>query len=144
MAKKLGNNYRLWIESATAGTFNEVKGQQSLSYSQSTQLIDTSDKTNSPYGTSVPGLISVQISADLIPDLPDTNGFTRLESQFVNQLPTNFQIRKGGSSGAAPADVVYEGAHYVTQLNKSFGLNDAVKVQAQLAPASAPTTNTLA
>jgi len=146
MAKKLGNDYRLWVESATAGVYNEVKGGQNLSVSQSGGTIDTSTKDNFPFGTQAPGLRSVSIQAEMIPDLPDANGFTRLETlaNAATATPINIQIRKGGSAGVAPGDVVYAGACYVTEWNQSYGMNDAVKANATLVAASAPTTNTLA
>lgn len=146
MAKKLGNDYRLWVESATAGVYNEVKGGQSLSVNQSGSTIDTSTKDNFPFGTQAPGLRSVSISAEMIPDLPDANGFTRLESlaNASSATPVNIQIRKGGSAGVSPGDVVYAGGVYVTEWNQSYGMNDAVKATATLVAASAPTTNTLA
>ena len=56
MAKKLGNDYRLWIESATPGTFNEIKGGTSLKINRQASTIDTSTKDDFPYGTQAPGL----------------------------------------------------------------------------------------
>lgn len=146
MAKKLGNDYRLWVESTVAGTYNEVKGGQSLSVNQSGSTIDTSTKDNSPWGTQAPGLRSVTISAEMIPDLPDANGYTRLESiaNAATTTPANIQIRKGGSAGATPGDVVFAGSVYITEWNQSYGMNDAVKGTCTLVSAAAPTTNVLA
>ena len=44
MAKRLGNDFLLWIESTTPGTYNLVKGQQSLSISRDAGSIDTTTK----------------------------------------------------------------------------------------------------
>jgi len=144
MAKLLGNNYRLWIESATAGTFNEIKGNTALKVNRSSDLIDTAAKSDFPYGTNAPGLKSMTIDATIYPDLPDTNGYGRLEARSQQSDPTAFQIRKNGSSGADPADVVLEGNFYIGNYNTDMGKNAPVQVDFQLALAEAPTIDTLA
>jgi hypothetical protein len=145
VAKKLGNDYRLWIESATPGTYNEVKGGQDLSVTRNGATIDTSTKDDFPYGTSAPGLRQLSIAASLIPNLPDATGYTRLETQAeaTSSTPINFQIRKGGSAGSG-TDVVLAGSFYITDFNTSFGQNDAVKATFTLVAAAAPTTDVLA
>jgi predicted secreted protein len=145
MAKKLGNDYRLWIESATPGTFNEIKGQTSLKISRQTGQIDTSTKDDYPYGTQAPGLKTLTIDCELYPNLPDANGFSRLETQANASTTTavKFQIRKGGSSGAG-ADSVFEASMYIGNFDTDFGKNDVVKCTCQLTLASAPTTDSLA
>ncbi len=146
MAKRLGNDYRLWIESATPGTYSEIKGGQDLSVTRNGATIDTSTKDDFPYGTSAPGLRQLSIAASIIPNLPDANGYTRLETQSAaaSSTPVNFQIRKGGSAGATPGDVVFTGAMYITDFNSSFGQNEAVKASFTLVAAAAPTTDVLA
>lgn len=145
MAKKLGNDYRLWIESTTPGTFNEVKGGQNLSVTRNGSTIDTSTKDDFPYGTSAPGLRQLSISATLLPNLPDATGYTRLETQAeaTSSTPINFQIRKGGSAGSG-TDVVLAGAFYITDFNTDFAQNGAVTATFTLVAASAPTTDVLA
>jgi len=144
MAKKLGNDYRLWIESTTPGTFNQILGQQDLSMDESGGTIDTSSKDDFPYGTQAPGLRSVTINFSIIPNLPDVTGFTRFESIATATTSTTLkvQIRKGGSAGT-DTDKVFEGTCYITNFNKSFGMNDAVKATGSLVAAAAPTTNAL-
>jgi hypothetical protein len=150
MAKKLANDYRLWIESVTPGTYNStynmVKGQQDLSVSRSGGTIDTSTKDDFPYGTSGPGLRSVTIPYSLIPDLPDANGYTRLETltNAAVATPFNIQIRKGGSAGNSTTDVVFAGSVYNTDFTTGLGQNDAVKASGTLVSAAAPTTDVLA
>lgn len=146
MAKKLGNDYRLWIDSATPGTFSEVKGNQDLSINRNSATIDTSTKDDFPYGTSAPGLRQLSIPFSLIPNLPDATGYTRLETvaNAAAATPVNFQIRKGGSTGASPADVVLAGSFYVTDFNTTMSQNDSVKASGTLVAAAAPTTDTLA
>jgi len=145
VAKKLGNDYRLWIESVTPGTFNEVKGGQDLSVTRNGATIDTSTKDDFPYGTSAPGLRQLSIAASVIPNLPDATGYTRLETQAqaTSSTAINFQIRKGGSAGSG-TDVVLQGSFYITDFNTSYGQNDAVKATFTLVAAAAPTTDVLA
>lgn len=144
MAKKLGNDYRLWIETITPGTYTEIKGQQQLSMSRQSQAIDTTTKDNFPYGTQASGTKTLTIDVDLVPDLPDALGYTRLETISKGSLPVKFQIRKGGSAGATPADVVFEANMYVGGVDVSYGQNDVIKAKTSLSLESAPTTDTLA
>ncbi len=144
MAKKLGNDYLLWVESAVAGTYNLVKGQQSLSITRDAGSIDTSTKDDAGYGTSAPGLKSLKISLDMIPNLPDANGYTRLETlcSATPAAPFNAQIRKGGATGGT-GDVVFAGSVYGNISSSEFGQNDAVKAKAEFTAAAAPTTDSL-
>ena len=146
MAKKLGNDYRLWIESVTPGTYNEIKGNQDLSISRDGGTIDTSAKSDFPYGTSAPGLRQLSVQASFIPDLPDANGYTRLMTlvNAATTTPINLQIRKGGATGVAPGDVVLQGAFYATQANEGLGQNAPVTANVTFVAASAPTTDALA
>lgn len=143
MAKKLGNDYRLWIESATAGTYNEIKGQTSMKVSRKAGEIDTSTKDDYPYGTQAPGLKTLTIDVELYPNLPDANGYTLFETASQGSSPKNFQIRKGGSAGAA-GDVVFQASMYIGSFDTDYGKNDVVKCNSQLSLAAAPTTDTLA
>lgn len=139
MAKKLGNAYRLFIgDGAGTEVFTEIAGQQDLSISRSSATIDTSTKDNFPYGTQAPGLKTLSVSFNLIPDLPDAGGYGELESQALSTdpQPCNFQVKTGST-------VVYEGSMYITDFNTSFGQNDSVKVTGTLVAAAAPTTDTL-
>ncbi|MDZ7895317.1 MAG: phage tail tube protein [Sphingobium sp.] len=143
MGKKLGNDYRLWIESAVAGTYNEIKGQTSLKINRQAGSIDTSTKDDYPYGTQAPGLKTLTIDAEVYPNLPDANGYTRLETLSKGSAPVKFQIRKGGSAGAA-GDVVYEASQWIGNFDTDFGKNDVVKSTFQLTLDGAPTTDALA
>jgi predicted secreted protein len=140
MAKKLGNSYRLFIgDGGGTEVFYEIAGQQDLSISRQAQTIDTSTKDNFPYGTQAPGLKTLSIAFNLIPDLPDANGYAELEAQALSTdpQPWNFQVKTGST-------VVFECAMYVTDFNSSMGQNDAVKVTGTLVASAAPTTDELA
>jgi hypothetical protein len=139
VAKKLGNNYRLFIgDGGGPETFTEIKGQQNLSITRNGNTIDTSTKDNAPYGTSAPGLRSLSIAFALIPDLPDASGFTALETFALASSPTpkNFQIKTGST-------VVFQGSMYCTDFNSAFDMNDSVKATGTLVAAAAPTTDAL-
>ena len=145
MAKKLGNDYLLWAESPTTpGTYNLVKGQQSISISRDAGSIDTSTKDDAGYGTSAPGLKSLKLSLDILPNLPDASGYTALETSCnsVPSLPFNVQIRKNGAT-AVTGDAVFAGSVYGNLSETSFGQNEAVKAKCELSAAAAPTTDKL-
>ncbi|UAK23669.1 phage tail tube protein [Sphingomonas nostoxanthinifaciens] len=145
MAKGLGNNYLLWVESATPGTFTLLKGQQGGKVNRSTSDIDLSTKDNQGYGSSAPGLKTWSIDLTLLPDLPDTLGYTRLESLCNANplLPFNIQIRKGGQAGAV-GDVVFAGSVYGNLDSTDFGQNSGVPVAVKLSGNGAPVTDTYA
>lgn len=143
MAKKLGNDYRLWIEGATAGTYAEIKGQTSLKVSRNSAAIDTSTKDDYPYGTQAPGLKTLTVDCEIYPNLPDTTGYGVLETAAQGTSPKKFQIRKGGSSGSG-TDAVLEASMYIGSFDTDMGKNDVVKCTFQLTLASAPTTDSLA
>lgn len=142
MAKKLGNDYRLWIESATAGTYNEIKGQTSLKISRKSGEIDTTSKDDFPYGTSLNGTKAITIDFEIYPNLPDASGYTRFETMAAGSSPVNFQIRKGGSSGSG-SDVVFQALMNITSNDTEMPKNDVVKASGQLTLAAAPTTDAL-
>jgi predicted secreted protein len=146
MAKKLGNDYLVWLESSTtAGTYNLVKGQQSVSISRDAGSIDTTTKDEAGYGTSAPGLKSLKISLDTIPNLPDATGYTALETacSAAPAVAFNIQIRKGGANGAT-ADAVFQGLVYGNISSTEFGQNDAVKAKVEFTSAAAPVIDKLA
>ena len=145
MGKKLGSDYRLWIESAVAGTYNEVKGQQGLTINRASGIIDTSSKDDGAYGTTAPAQKSVTIDVEIYPNLPDANGYDRLATRALAspQLPTKFQVRKGGSAGVT-GDTVWEASHYVGNFNTEFPKNDVVKCSFQLTLETTPVTDLLA
>ena len=144
MAKLLGNNYRLWIDNGS-GTYFEIKGQQGLTVNRQSGLIDTSSKDDGAYGSQAPALKSVSLDCEIYPNLPDANGYGRLETIALASTtnPVNFQVRKGGSSGT-PSDAVFQASMYVGNFNTEKGKNDVVKVSFQLALAAAPTIDALA
>lgn len=144
MGKKLGNEYRLWIESTTPGTYNEIKGQTSMKVNRQSGSIDTSTKDDYPYGTQAPGLKTLTLDVEIYPNLPDANGYTRFETLSQGSAPVNFQIRKGGSAGNGTTDVVFAASMYIGNMDSDFGKNDVVKCSAQLSLAAAPTTDALA
>lgn len=140
MAKKLGNDYRLFIgDGAGTEVFTEIKGQQNLSVTRNGNTIDTSTKENFPYGTSAPGMRNLSIAIELLPDLPDASGYTAFETWANSATPTpkNFQVKTGST-------IVFECGMYLTDFNTAFDMNGAVKTTGTLVAAAAPTTDVLA
>lgn len=140
MAKLLGNNYRLYIQSTTAGTYNPIGGQGDLSYSRKAVLIDVSDKNNAPYGLKAAGNFDVEITLNGIPDLPDANGLTRAETMFKTQAVEKYQIRK---APFATGDVVFEASCYTNDLSLSFPKDSPASYSLGLGLAAAPVTDLL-
>lgn len=145
MGKKLSNDYMLWVESSTAGTYNVIRGQQGVTINRSSSDIDTSTKDDSGYGTSAPGLKGLSLDLGIIPNLPDVTGYTRFETLANAQpaTPFNVQIRKGGLTGSN-TDVVFACLMYGNLDSTGFDQNTAVNVKAKLNAAVAPTTDALA
>lgn len=131
------------ITFTTTGVYAEILGQQSITQGGTAATIDISDKTNSPYSLSAPGLFDMPVSGELFPDLPDASGWGRFETLFLAQTPEVFQIRKGGSSGLT-TDTVFTALCYIVEATKSYGKNEVLKVQFKLTLAAAPTVNLLA
>jgi predicted secreted protein len=145
MAKGLGNNYFVWVESAVAGTYNLIKGQQSGKVTRNAGNVDLSTKDNAGYGSTAPGLKDWSIDLSVIPDLPDATGYTRLETlcAATPQVPFNVQIRKGGTAGVT-GDAVFAGSVYGNIDGTDFAQNGAVGVTVKLLGNGAPTADTLA
>lgn len=144
MAKKLGNDHMVWIESATAGTYTVIRGQQGCTINRTSGSIDLSTKDDGGYGSSAPGLRSLSIDLSILPNLPDALGYTRLETlaNAATPAPINIQIRKGGLAGAT-GDVVFAGPVYANLDSTGFDQNAAVAVKTTFTGAGAPTTDTL-
>jgi predicted secreted protein len=137
--KRLGNNLRLEIESATPGTYNEIAGQQNLSVNRQAQTIDTTTKDEFPYGSSAPGARSISLPATFIPSLPDANGYDRLVSLANDTDP--FKIRIVDTANAD--EVVFRCSVYVTDRGNSLDANAPGGASCTFVNASAPEVDTL-
>ena len=143
MAKKLSKDYLLWVESSTPGTYNVVKGQQTLKYAESGSQIDTTTKDEYPWSSSQPGSRAITLDFSCIPDLPDATGFTRFETVAASATPQiNVQIRKGGASGSG-SDVVFQCLMNIASKDVSMDNNNPITSAWQMTNAGAPTTNAL-
>jgi hypothetical protein len=145
VAKLLGNNYLLWVESSTPGQFNVVKGQGDMSETRGRDKIDLSDKTSAGYKLNAYGLSDYGLTLSVTPDLPDANGFTRLESQCnaIPALPFKIEIRKGGVS-ATGTDAVFAASVYGNISSGGFPKDGVVPRTVEFALAAAPTVDQLA
>lgn len=140
--KKYGNDYRFWIESTVADTYNEVKGQTSNKVSRQSASFDTSSKDDGQYGTEGQGQRKVSMDLEILPNLPDVTGYTRLETLATGSAPVKVQIRKGGSAGAT-GDVVFAASMNIGNFDTDFPKDGAVKCTFQMSLASPPTTDLL-
>ena len=139
----LGNDYLGWVESATAGTYNYLAGQGTLSETRNQTAIDTSDKTTDGYDTEAFGNIKVSYSLDIKVKLPDPDGYTRLETQCNAKVPFNFQVRKGGKAGLL-ADAIFAALMNGTIASRTFNKDGTVDAKITLSLAAAPTVDQLA
>ncbi len=131
-----GDNYTFWIESATAGTFNKVKGQRELALSSQMATYSRSTK-DSATDLSGPAALSYTLTHAFMPDLPDATGATRLKTLHGLRSAIRVQIR-------GPADyVMWDCVMLCTNLNTDYPFRDGVGVQATLVPTLAPTVNEL-
>lgn len=144
MAIKLGNDYLLWAETTTPGTFVMVAGQGNFSHSRTRSAIATATK-QSGWDTERAGMPKGKASVDIQPDLPDA-GYARLETlgKAEPQVPFNIQVRKNGASGNGTTDVVFACSVTVDDLTEDKNQNDTVKSKFSFLYAAAPTVDTLA
>lgn len=139
MGKKLGNNYRLYVNDG--GTFYEPKGQGNLTINRGQGFFSTGTKDTGSYDTQAPQLKTLGISLAMIPDLPDANGFTRMETLDATIATETYQVRK---SPFTADDVVFECVMYTSMGNTDMPQNAPVGASVTLTAAEAPTVDTLA
>lgn len=140
MPAQLGNDRRVFIESATPGTYNEIKGQRDVSQTADAAQIDIGDKNSSPYGRTAPGNFNYQITMSGIVDLPDANGLERLYSQFLARAAFKIQIRE---TPFATGDVIFEGQVYCLNFNRSDPRNGERTYDVTFGLAAVPITDLL-
>lgn len=141
MAKKLGSDYRLFIQSTTAGTFNQPAGQGNLSVDRGKGFSSNATKDQEGVDTQIPGLRTITVKQDITPDLPDANGYTRMETLDKSNAAEVYQIRK---KPFAPTDVVFECSMYTSLDSSGFDQGASVKTPVTLQPAAQPTVDSLA
>lgn len=140
MAVKLGNDKQLFVQSATAGTYNVVKGQGNLTRGQKAATIDISDKNNAPYGLTAPGNFDISLDMAGVMDLPDVNGIERVYTQFKARATELFEIRK---APFAVGDMIWRASCYVTGFDIDEAKDGATTYKMTLGLAAAPSTDTL-
>lgn len=145
MAKGIGNDYFLWVESATPGTYYMPKGQQTFQRSGTSDKVDTTSKDSGGYKTGRFTFKDWNGKVDILPDLPDANGYTRLETLVLAspQVPFNIQLRKGGVAGAS-GDVVFQASVTGSMTQQDASQNAPLKVSFEFMLNGAPTTDAMA
>lgn len=141
MAKKLGSDYRLFVQSSTAGTFNQPAGQGNLTVNRSKAFSSSATKDTEGVDTQTPGLRTISLAQAIVPDLPDANGYTRMETLDKSNATEVYQIRK---KPFATGDVVFECSMYTSLDNTGFEQGTTLSAGVQLQPAAQPTVDTLA
>jgi hypothetical protein len=140
MAKKLGNNYRLFVQSATPDTFSQPAGQGNLTKTGGKNFTSNATKDTEGYDTQQPGLKTLTLKQDIIPSLPDASGYTRMETLDKSDATEIYQIRK---KPFTDTDIVFEALMYTGLDDTSFNQGDSVKVGVTLTLAEAPTVDAL-
>ena len=140
MAKKLGNDYRLFVQSTTPDQFNQPAGQGNLTKTGGKNFSSNATKDTEGYDTQQPGLKTLTLRQDLIPSLPDPTGYTRMETLDKSNATEIYQIRK---KPFAEADVVFEALMYTGLDDTAFNQGESVKVGVTLTLAEAPTVDAL-
>ncbi len=138
--KKLGSDYRLFVQSTTAGTFNQPAGQGNLGIQRGKGFNSSATKDQEGVDTQTPGLRTLSIKQDIVPDLPDAQGYTRMETLDKSNAAETYQIRK---KPFAAGDVVFECSMYTALDNTDFNQGETVKAGVTLQPAAQPTVDLL-
>jgi predicted secreted protein len=136
----LGNDKQLFVQSATPGTFSAIAGQRDLDYSRKAGQVDIGDKNSGAYGKTGPGQFDVAITLEGVPDLPDANGLTRVDTKFKARQTEVFQIR---TAPFAADDVVFECECYVLDCSRSDPRNAESRYSIALGLADVPTVDTV-
>lgn len=139
MPKLSANNYRLFIDSASPGTFNQLAGQISHTIDRGEVSFSTIDKA-STVETTERAMRNYQLSTEYKPDLPDANGHGRLETIYASGASTVIQIRK---APFGTGDVMFACAMRVSAMNGSSPMNDTHTTSVTFTPTAAPTTDAL-
>lgn len=142
MPKKLGNDLRVWIESSTAGTFNEILGQQDVSVDGNQNFIDTSTKDTGQYATQAPAQRTTGVQLSLVPDYPDANGYGRLLTLYGASSPTPFRIQLREAPFAI-GNIVFDAPVYLGSFNRTGPQNGVRGCSVSFGLAGAPTVDTL-
>ena len=140
MAKRLGNDYRLFVRGTDGTAFEQPAGQGNLTKNGGKAFTSNATKDTEGYDTQSPGLKTLTLSQQLTPSLPDPQGYTRMETLDQSNEAEVYQIRK---KPFASADVVFEALMYTGLDNTEFNQGESVKVGVTLTLAEAPTVNTL-
>jgi predicted secreted protein len=116
---------------ATSEMFTTLQGQQQTVMDGSTQVADTTDKSNNGWQTGMVTTIGGNINCNGIA-MWDAQ-LERLRSQWEAQLPVNCELIINSDGDK------YSGSFYITQFNIDGNVTDAVKYAISLQAAAALT-----
>lgn len=138
MPKINANNLRLFVDNGS-GTFNVVAGQISTNIDRGEVSFATVDKA-STIETSDRAMRNYQITTEIKPDLPDANGYTRIETLYASGAGNAYQVRK---APYGVGDVVFACTNFrVSSMPSQMQLNDAASGSIVLVPATGATVTT--
>lgn len=141
MAKKLGSDYRLFVRGSDGTTFTQPQGQGNLTVNRSKNFGSSATKDTEGVDTQTPGLRSLSLKQDFVPDLPDAAGFERIDTLDKSSTAEVYQIRK---KPFAVGDVIFECSMYAALDGTEFEQGNPVKSSLTLQPAAQPTVDKLA
>lgn len=139
-SKKLGSDYRLFIQTSVAATFVQPGGQGNLTINRSKSFSSNATKDTEGVDTQSPGLRSISLTQAITPVLPDPEGYTRMETLDKSNASEVYQIRK---KPFATGDVVFECLMVTGLDNTGLEQGSAVSAGVVLQPAAQPTVDTL-
>lgn len=137
MAILSGNEYRVHLQSATAGTFNAFAGQRGASKTSSRPTFSKASKSSTVDIQGV-GTRQFTITMEGVLTLPDSNGFTRAETLYAAGTAEKIKVINGNGSGTD----VFEGSVHISKLDVSPPFNGEVTYSMEFVPAADPVTDT--
>lgn len=143
---QITNLQRIWVETATAGTYATLNGQMKGMLSRKATKVDitTKDGANATTGavSKIEQVMMLEYSLTLDGKIffPDAN-FTLLEAAFVIGAPKNIQIRRNGAAGVSPGDVWWQAFMNIDDLSVDLSPNAMSTYTISLSLNAAPTIN---
>lgn len=134
-----GDDFKLYVEGATANQFAPIKGQRELSHDTALGTYSQSTKDS---GTDINGSAAIAhtVTVAYMPELPDANGATRVHTRVTNRQTLRVQIRQ---APFADGNVVFDCVMRSSGYNRAYPFRDGMGIQLTLVPAAAPTVDAL-
>jgi hypothetical protein len=138
--KLSGNDFRLFVGTGN-GSGAQPKGQGDLTIERGKAWSSNATKDQEGVDTQQPGLRTITVKQAIIPDLPDADGYERLEELDKTNEPEIFEIRK--KPWADETSVIFRCSMYVSLDSSGYGQGASVATPFTLVPAENPTVDKL-